>query len=309
MAVRDTPGPLLREAVDSIRRQTLRDFEFLILDDGSQRADTRAELERQAAADRRIRLEREPPRGLTRTLNRGLTLAAGQLIARQDADDWSEPDRLARQASFLAQHSGIGVCGSNAWTHCHSGRPLWATRLPETKAAIREALWRGNPFVHGSTMFRKALAHALGGYREQFPCAQDYDFFWRLSDASGGANLRESLYHYRYSSGAVSARRGTDQALSHRAAQLLAEARGRGDAESVQDALALATTEIENGTEPLRVALKQVDHCMLAGEYRAAGRGYAELVAQHPASRLAWGKLLRWAVFSAVPPVRGWCFR
>jgi len=309
MAVRDTPVGMLRQAIASIRRQTLQEVEFLILDDGSQQPGTLAELEWQAAADSRIRLERGPPCGLTRTLNRGLALAKGEWIARQDADDWSEPERLEKQVTFLCEHPHTAVCGTNAGTHRHDGRPLWATRLPESATAVREALWRGNPFVHGSTMFRTELARALGGYREQFPCAQDYDFFWRLSDASGGANLPEPLYHYRYSAGAVSACRAAEQARAHRAARFLAEARRSGVAEDVAGAWALAACEVLNDAEPLRAALKQIDHRLLAGELCAAGRAYAEFLVAHPASMLAWGKLLRWAVFSAVGPTREWCFR
>jgi glycosyltransferase involved in cell wall biosynthesis len=309
MAVRDTPGAMLRQAIDSIRRQTLTDLEFVILDDGSEQPDTRAELERQAAADSRIRMDRGGPMGLTRALNRGLTLAKGDLIARQDADDWSEPERLERQAEFLREHPRTGLCGSNAWTHQHDGRPLWATRLPESGAAVQVALWRGNPFVHGSTMFRAAAARALGGYREQFSCGQDYDFFWRVSDVYGGMNLPEPLYHYRYTAGAVSARRAAEQARSHRAAQLLAEARRSRMAEDVAGAWALADGEVQNGAGPLCTALRQIDHCMLAGDTGAAGRAYAGLLATYPANPLAWGKLLRWAVFAAVPSAREWCFR
>jgi glycosyltransferase involved in cell wall biosynthesis len=307
MAVRDTPAAMLRQAVASVREQTVRDFEFLILDDGSQQLDTLSELERHADADSRIRLEHGPPRGLTRTLNRGLALANGDFIARQDADDWSEPERLARQMAFLRERPEIALCGSNAWTHRQDGGALWPTRLPEEGPAIREALWRGNPFVHGSTMFRRAAAGALGGYREEFPYAQDYDFFWRLCDASGGANLAEPLYHYRYNRGAVSARRAREQGCAHRAARGLAEARRSGEAEDVAGALKAA--QVRNDAEPLRAALKQIDHQMLAGDLVAAGRAYAELLTVHPASRLAWGKLLRWVVFSSIPPAREWCFR
>ena len=308
MAVRDTPPEMLRKAIESIRGQTLRGFEFLIFDDGSEQSETCAELQRQAADDSRIRLLRGPPRGLTATLNRGLALATGALIARQDADDWSEPDRLARQATFLEQHPQLVLCGSNAWTHRQDGRPLWATRLPEDSAAIREALWRGNPFVHGGTLFRTSAARGLGGYREEFRSAQDYDFFWRLSDAGGAANLPAPLYHYRYSAGAVSARRSAEQARSHRAAQLLAQARRAEAVEDVARALERAECELEE-TGPLPTELKQVDHRLLAGDYGAAGRAYAELLTAHPASRLAWGKLLRYVVFAAVPPAREWCFR
>jgi glycosyltransferase involved in cell wall biosynthesis len=303
MAVRDTPAAMLRQATVSIREQTFRDFEFLILDDGSRQLDTLTELERQAGADSRIRVEHGPRLGLTRTLNRGLELAAGEVIARQDADDWSEPQRLERQVTFLHEHPGIALCGSNAWTHRDDGRPLWPTRLPEECEAIREALWCGNPFVHGATMFRTTV----GRYREEFPCAQDYDFFWRLCDASGGANLAEALYHYRYHRGAVSAQRAGEQRCAHRAARFLAEARGSGEVEDVVAALAAAGAEGDR--EPLRTALKQVDHRLLAGDLGAAGRAYGELLMAHPASRLAWGKLLRWAVYSSVPAAREWCFR
>src|ERR1700693_3991253 len=68
MAVRDTPPGMLGQAITSIRQQTLRDFEFLILDDGSRQAGTQEELDRQAAADSRIQLVRGEARGLTRTL-------------------------------------------------------------------------------------------------------------------------------------------------------------------------------------------------------------------------------------------------
>jgi Glycosyl transferase family 2 len=309
MAVRDTPSGMLGEALASIRQQTLREFEFLILDDGSRQADTLAELEKQAAADSRIRLVRGEAKGLTPTLNRGLALARCGLIARQDADDWSEPQRLERQAAFLGEHPEVGLCGTNAWTHRCDGRPLWVTRLPEEAAAVRAALWRGNPFTHGSAMFRRDAARAVGGYREAFPCSQDYDFFWRLSDASNGVNLGEPLYHYRYGGGTVSVRRAAEQALAHRAAQLLAEARRMGVVEDVAGSLARAAKEIQKGDAPLRVALKQIDHRMLAGELGAAGRAYAELLAEHPASCLAWGKLLRWAVFSGAPAARMWCFQ
>ena len=209
MAVRDTPAGMLRQAIASIRQQTWRDFEFLILDDGGQQLGTLAELERQAAEEPRT------PCRLTRTLNRGLALANGEWIACQDADDWSEPERLKRQA-FLTEHPGIALCGSNAWTHWQDGRLLCPTRLPENGKQIREALWHGNPFMHGSTMFRTEVARSLRGYREEFPCAQDHDFFWRLSDAPGAANLAEPLYHYRYHREAVSARRAAEQGCAHR---------------------------------------------------------------------------------------------
>jgi hypothetical protein len=309
MAVYDTPAAMLDRAICSIRCQTLDHFEFLILDDGSENRETRECLADHSAADPRIRLLRELHSGLTRTLNRGLAAATGEWIARQDADDWSEPERLEKQVAFLAAHPEIALCGTAAWTHQEDGSRLWPVRMPQTAAQIREAVAEGNPFIHGSTMFRASAALALGGYREEFPCSQDYDFFWRLTEAGGAANLPEPLYHYRYSAGAVSAARAQDQARAHRAAQQLAKSRRLGQRENIPQALADAAREMATARVAFRAALKQADHRMLAGHYRDAGGAYRRLVAEQPASGLAWAKLLRGVVFAALPAARKACFR
>jgi glycosyltransferase involved in cell wall biosynthesis len=328
MPVRDTPPGMLRQAMESIRGQTLRDIEFLIVDDGSRNPATLQELDRQAAADSRIQVHTGGGLGLTRALNRGLALATREFVARQDADDWSDPQRLELQVEFLRAHPGLGLCGTNAWTHRHDGRRLWPTRLPEAPGEVRDAFWRQNPLVHGAAMFRSTAARALGGYREEFRCAQDYDFFWRLADASGAANLPQALYHYRYSSGSVSVQRAGEQARSHRAARILAVARRRRGPEdrhresayskgaysddmhrAVERALAAADQEIAGNGGALRSLLKQADHRLLAGDTWGAGHVFLELLASHPGSPLAWGKLLRWALYSALPPAREMCFR
>ena len=186
-----------------------------------------------AKGDARIRILTEPHRGLTASLNRGLALARGTWIARQDADDWSEPTRLERQVDYFREHPETIVLGTGAWTHQQDGRPLWPLRLPWQHADILRWLPRGNPFVHGSVMFPRAAAVSAGGYREEFRCSQDYDFLWRLAERGNAANLAEPLYHYRYTSGSVSAGRAEEQARAHRAIQLLAASRQRGEPEDI----------------------------------------------------------------------------
>jgi glycosyltransferase involved in cell wall biosynthesis len=315
MSVYNTPPRMLRRAVESILKQSLSqslpDFEFLILDDGSTEGSTLACLAEFAAADPRICLHLEPHRGLTTTLNRGLALARGEFIARQDADDWSEPNRLELQAACLAVHPEIGLLGSAAWTHQDDETPLWPVRLPEAHERILEAFWRGNPFVHGAVMFRADLARRLGGYREQLPCAQDYDFFWRMAQSTRAANLIEPLYHYRYSAESVSALRAVEQAHAQAAARVLAQARLRGEPEDIARALESATAGCGRTLDAtLRgAALKQADHLMLAGGYGRAARAYWDTARSRPASLMAWAKLARLAVFSLAPPVRRWSFR
>jgi glycosyltransferase involved in cell wall biosynthesis len=308
MPVYDTPVQLLDQAVRSILAQTFADLELLILDDGSQDQGTCAHLEWANALDPRVRMFRGEHRGLTPTLNRGLELAMGNLIARQDADDWSEPDRIARQVAFLEEHPETAVVGTAAWMHQQNGCRLWRISLPLTPAEIEGSFWGRNPFVHGSVVFRAKDALDSGGYREELRCSQDYDFFWRLSQGGRGANLSGALYHYRFSAGSVSASRAAEQAVSHHAARILAIARLKGEPENVEQALECAyrerTSELAH-----RVELKQADHSMLAGEYCAASKAYLRLLRSQPCSALAWAKLLRLGVFQAFPMARRACFR
>ena len=304
MAVYDPPPEMLEQAVDSILNQTFEDFEFLIVDDGSRDSLVRGLLAQRAKCDARIRIAAEPHRGLTASLNRGLRLARGTWIARQDADDWSGPERLERQMEYFEEHPDTTVLGTGAWTHQQDGCPLWPMRLPTAHADILSRLPRGNPFVHGSVMFPRAATSSAGGYREEFRCSQDYDFLWRLAERGNAANLAEPLYHYRYTSGSVSAGRAAEQARAHRAIQLLAAARQRGETEDVVGALAAAGDERSFGAH-----LKQADHLMLAGDYRHAWTAYSKVLKSNPQDPLAWAKLARLGVFSAFPWLREACFR
>ena len=304
MAVYDPPLAMLAQAMDSIQAQTFCDFEFVIVDDGSRDPAVLGLLARRRQRDARIRIASEPHRGLTVSLNRGLAVARGTWIARQDADDWSEPRRLERQMEYIQAHPETTVLGTAAWTHQQDGRRLWPTRLPASHADILLRLPRGNPFVHGSVMFPRAAAASLGGYREEFRCSQDYDFLWRLAERGHAANLPEALYHYRYTSDSVSARRALEQARTHRAVQRLAEARRHGETEDVAAALAQA-----QNARPVDALLKQADHLMLAGKYRQAWSAYSRLLRSHPRNPRAWAKLARLGVFWSVPGLRETCFR
>ncbi len=308
MAVYDPPLEMLDQALESILCQTFTDFEFLIVDDGSRSPVVRRFLAQRAKYDVRIRIAGEPHRGLTASLNRGLALARGTWIARQDADDWSEPVRLERQMEYVGAHPDTTVLGTGSWTHQQNGRPLWPLRLPTTYADILVWLPRGNPFVHGSVIFPRAAAVSAGGYREEFHCSQDYDFLWRLAERGNAANLAEPLYHYRYTSASVSASRAAEQARAHRAIQRLAVARQNHQPEDVAGALAaaLASARDEHSFSAL---LKQADHLMLAGDYRHAWTAYSKLLKSKPQDPLAWAKLARLGVFSAFPRLREACFR
>jgi hypothetical protein len=183
----------LPEALAGALAQTWRDFELLVIDDGST-DDSPAILA--ACADRRLRVVRnERNLGLTASLNRGLALAQGEYIARMDADDISLPQRLARQVSFLDANMGVAACGTWVETFGERGE-IW--RFPPKDEDIRSELLFVNVLAHGSVMLRRAALAAHGlRYDERHVRGQDYDLWVRLSCHAKLANLPEVLLRYR----------------------------------------------------------------------------------------------------------------
>ncbi len=209
-------APWVGEAVASVLRQTAADLELIVVDDGS--TDATASM-LAAAADRRVRVERQPHQGLTRALIRGLALARAPLVARLDADDLAAPERLDRQCAFLDAHPEVGLLGAGAREVDLAGRDVALVRPPEDDGAIRRALIRRNPLVHSTVVMRRAVAERVGGYDAGFAVAQDYDLWMRMSRWTRMANLGEPLVIRRLLPGRVTAERD--------GARLRAEARIR----------------------------------------------------------------------------------
>ena len=201
-------APRVREAVESVLRQTMGDLELIIIDDGSADA-TPAILE--SFGDPRLRVERRARGGLTSALNRALELARAPLVARLDADDVALPERLERQRAFLDARPDIGLLGTGAREVDPSGREIATIRPPTDDAAIRGALIRRNPFVHSSMMMRRATLESVGGYDAAFPVAQDYDLWMRMSRVTRMATLVEPLVERRILPGRVTATRDTER--------------------------------------------------------------------------------------------------
>lgn len=189
-------GSLLPASLESVLRQTFTDFELLIIDDAS--TDETADLLR-AVRDPRVRvLTNAENLGLTRSLNRGLSEARGEFIARQDADDLSAPDRFEKQLAFLRAHPEVQLLGTCAWRLNPLGRVTGANDLPTTHDAIRWVSVTDNPFLHTSVVFRTATILAeFGGYDESFAICQDYQLWTRVADTYRVANLRDRLVRMR----------------------------------------------------------------------------------------------------------------
>jgi glycosyltransferase involved in cell wall biosynthesis len=188
----------LREAVNSILSQTFKDFEFIIIDDGS--TDRSPELlASYARADKRVKLISRPNTGLTKSLNEGLHLARGEFVARMDGDDVSLPERFERQVDYLREHPEVDLVGSRVEFIDPDGNPInLKPGLMMTHEEIDTALLRkGWPVVHPAVMMRRQAVLAIGGYSEAYPTNQDHDLFLRLAEHGKLANLPDVLLQYR----------------------------------------------------------------------------------------------------------------
>ena len=187
----------LRSAIESVLTQTFNHFEFLIIDDGS--TDKTLDILREyARVDGRIRLITRPNKGLTITLNEGLSLATGEYLARMDADDICMPRRFERQFSYLNGHRECVLVGSRVELIDPEGLPIREMCLEQDHDSIDNAnLNRGWPVVHPATMMRLAAIKQVGGYRDEFNTLEDLDLFLRLAEVGKLANLPDILLHYR----------------------------------------------------------------------------------------------------------------
>jgi glycosyltransferase involved in cell wall biosynthesis len=192
----------LRQAVDSILAQTLADFEFIVVDDGS--TDGTAEILK-GYTDPRVRMITQANVGLLGSLNRAIDIASGEYIARMDADDISSPPRLELQLEWLESHPRTAVLGTQVAQIDEAGDAIRRHYHPRSTDAIEKALLRGTTALsHGSVMFRRACFESVGGYRQPFEHAEDYDLWLRMIESHDIWNLPSVLYLKRLNLDSVS---------------------------------------------------------------------------------------------------------
>ena len=191
----------LEEALQSVLRQTFRDFELLVIDDGS--TDASPTILR-GCGDPRLAVHRnERNLGLVASLNSGLDHARGEFIARMDADDVALPRRLERQVDFLRHSPQTGLCGT--WFRMFGAERSVVVRPPTGAEDMAARLFHESPLAHPSVMLRRAVfaRHGLR-YSPDFPHAEDFELWTRVALVTELANLPEVLLLYREHAGQVS---------------------------------------------------------------------------------------------------------
>lgn len=186
-------APTLEKAAASVLAQTYRNLELILCDDAST-DDTWRIMQRIAAQDARVTVfQNKTNRGLGASLNGCLSRAGGEYIARQDADDISDPDRIERTMDFLLSSGApYAACGVRVF----DDGGVWSTRQYPQKIT-KHIIAQKNPFFHPTMVFRRAVLEGVGGYSEtpETRRTEDYDLVMRLA-AEGviGENLPEILY-------------------------------------------------------------------------------------------------------------------
>jgi len=202
-------GEYLRDAVESILTQSFRDFEFIIIDDGSTDGSWDI-ITGYAAVDKRVVTLKNPENiGLTRSLNKGLAEARGAYVARQDADDISMPHRLAREAAFLdTQYDTVLVTGNMLRLDEQGNEhPMMDRTMPSSLVAWNQ-VFRNMISPHSAVMFRKDTVQGIGGYNEEYRYSQDYELWSRLMDRGRLVILPDILLKWRNHAGNISGNYG-----------------------------------------------------------------------------------------------------
>lgn len=188
----------LLECINSIRQQSINCWELIFINDGS--TDNTLEIIKQFEYfDSRIRIFDFPTnKGLSECLNFGIQLAKGKYIARMDADDVMQPDRLKRQLDFLELNENYGLVASNLELINAEGLTIGEISCPNSDTEIKKMLLKRNPFAHPSVMMRKTLLMNFGNiYSKKFPHCEDYELWIRLSTKTKFYCLPEKLLRYR----------------------------------------------------------------------------------------------------------------
>ncbi|MEZ5406640.1 MAG: glycosyltransferase family A protein [Acidimicrobiales bacterium] len=195
--------PYLQDAVESVLDQTYRGFRLIVVDDGS--TDGSGQY-LDGITDPRLVVVHQANQGQHKAANRGIALAEGDLIARMDADDVAQPDRLAKQVAFLDANPQVGLVGGQILRMGARGAGM-PSNLPTNHAGIVDDLLANrHGMCNATTMFRRKLFEQVGGYWEH-NLSEDWDLFLRMAEVSELANLSDLLLAVRFHSRSLNGQR------------------------------------------------------------------------------------------------------
>jgi glycosyltransferase involved in cell wall biosynthesis len=197
----------LREAIGSVLAQTHARLELLVADDGS--TDGTLDIAHEMArSDARVRVLALPHGGEVAARNAAVAAARGDLLLDHDADDVSLPGKIEALVGYLADHPWVAIVGCLGEYVDGAGQVLGRPHLETEPGRIRTTFGEANAMINSAALIRRQVFDAIGGYREAYRSADDYDFFSRALQAGFQlANLPQVLHRIRLHRASVSARR------------------------------------------------------------------------------------------------------
>lgn len=204
----------LNKCIDSVLNQTFIDFEFIIIDDGSNDNSVKI-IEKFSKIDKRIRLVKNSNKGLTKSLIEAIELSKFELIARTDADDMMHKDRLLLQYNFLQANekfalifTGLDIINNNDQIIKSIN---YNNKIYLSSKIVKKRILFSNYIAHGSVMFRKKIYNQVGGYCDFFKYSQDYDLWLRFLKKNEIYFLSKSLYYLRHHTDSISVLKYNEQ--------------------------------------------------------------------------------------------------
>lgn len=198
----------LHQSIASILNQSFKDFEFVIVDDGS--TDKSSDIIK-SYNDSRIKYIQQKNQGVANALNKGLNNSSGKYIARMDADDISFQNRLEKQYRYLESNDNVIIVGSHAKVIDKDGNYIHSEIVKINDNELKSCLPKTSPFIHPSIMFRADMLDNNEVYPD-VPLLEDVLFFIKISSFGDFANIDEPLLYYRITPEA-SSRRSTETRL------------------------------------------------------------------------------------------------
>lgn len=189
------------EAIESILCQSLTDFEFLIINDGST---DNTETVIRSYKDYRIRLINQQNKGIAASLNLGLSLARADYIARFDADDIAFPQRLEKQYRMMEKDSDLAVVGTSVNYIEQDGQFVFTWHPPAySDPLIRKLVKKTCPFIHSSVLYKKSVIVEVGGYNVHAHTFEDHFLWSRIAAQHKMCNLYEPLIQVRLNASSI----------------------------------------------------------------------------------------------------------
>lgn len=187
----------IRSAIESILSQTFKNFEVIIINDCST-DNTLKILKSFARKDPRIRIINNKTRlNIAASLNKGISMAESNLIARMDADDISFPNRLELQYGLINSSKNISVVGADIIIMDIDEQEIAIRSYPNSSKKLKACLFRYSPFAHPTVCFRKNIFEEVGGYNPKYSPTEDLDLWFRLGSKYNFGSVKKPLLKYR----------------------------------------------------------------------------------------------------------------